>query len=204
MFDLIKRKSKSSARRQCQESQRERKIVFCDFGFHGRAANNGWEFTYVDEVDFDPAVDLRNYKWTPPDRCVDTLSTFAASQLRKNLRSSKGWRFVGVIEDGDRRPLPIQRRERNPRTMLLFERDVPCPCDGTQHSVRKSSISKSSNVYDSKFIEYGHDDILTTKMARLDCSGGSFSSTSSDGHDPPPSYRSRLSTLAVLPEQHAT
>ena len=110
-------------------------------------------------------------------------------------------RFVGVIEDGDRQ---IQRRERNPRTMLLFEREVPCPCGGAQHSLHKSSISKSSNVYDSKFIEYGHDDILTAKMAKLDCGGGSFSSTSSDGDDPPPSYRSRICTLDTLHENHAT
>ncbi|KAK4943881.1 hypothetical protein LTR10_016597 [Elasticomyces elasticus] len=199
MFDLLKRRSKKSAGPQCPETRRERTIVFCDFGFHGRAANNGWEFTYVDEVNFDPAEDLRKYQWTPPDRCIDTLSTFAASQLRRNLKSSKGWRFVGVIEDRGGR---IQRRERNPRTMLVFEREMPCLCGGTQHSLHKPSISKSSEVYDSKFIEYGPDDILVAEMAKLDCRRGSFSSLSSDGDDPPPSYRSRFSTLATLYEEN--
>lgn len=93
MFDLLKRQSLKNSKSQCQQSFRERKIIFCDWGFHGRASNNGWCFTYVDDVEFDPLEDLTFYTRTYPDDCGETLSKFVASQLRKNsrIKESKGW-----------------------------------------------------------------------------------------------------------------
>jgi len=183
MFDLIKRHSFKASRTQCQQLFRERKIVFCDWGFHARASNDGWCFTYVDDVDFDPLEDLRPYTRTDPDQCGETLSKFVASQLRKNsrIKESKGWRFVCLIEDGNQRALPIQRRDRTPRTMLLFEREAPCPCEGREHPLHQSEDSKS-----------------------CDDKRPSYSSSEYDYASPPPQYRSRVSTLGTLPEHGTT
>jgi hypothetical protein len=93
MFGLLKRHSKRSTGPQCPLSSRERKIVFCDWGFHARASNDGWCFTYVDEVDLDPEEDLRSFTRTDADHCTETVSKFVTSQLRKNsrIKGSKGW-----------------------------------------------------------------------------------------------------------------
>jgi len=177
MFNRFKRHSSKTISAQCPRVVRERKVVLCDWGFHGRASNDGWCFTYVDEVDLNPDEDIDCYKQTSLDECGEILVKFVASQLRKNsrLKESKGWRFVCLIEDGKNRPVPLQRRDRTPRTMLLFEREVPCPCDGSQHSPSQSP-------------DYGKPKTFCDEKK------GSFSSTA------PPTYRSRQSTLATLHE----
>lgn len=99
---LLKRQPAKVNGPQCSEKCRERKIVFCDWGFHGRSANDGWEFTLVDEVDLDPEENLDEYPQLPPSECADTISKFAKSQLKKNcrLKSSKGW-YVNHIGLGE-------------------------------------------------------------------------------------------------------
>lgn len=89
---FIKRQTKTNGP-QCPERSHQRKIVFCDWGWHGRSSNDGWCFTYVDEAEFDAEEDLRCYKRTTPADCGETLSKFVRSQLRKNsnLKGSKGW-----------------------------------------------------------------------------------------------------------------
>ncbi|EXJ86208.1 hypothetical protein A1O1_06578 [Capronia coronata CBS 617.96] len=180
---LFKRQSSKIHRPQCSQGLRQRKIVFCDWGFHGRAGNDGWTFTYVDEVDFDPEEDLRLYNKTDPNDCGEILSKFVKKQLRKNsrLKESQGWRFICLIDDGQRRQLPVQRRDRTPRTMLLFERDVSCPCDGRQHQMRESKIHSSEESDGEK--------------------RSSISKCEYTISDPPPQYRSRLSTLDTLVEE---
>jgi hypothetical protein len=90
---LIKRASAKTTGPQCPQTIKQRRIVFCDWGWHGRGSNDGWVFTYVDEVDFDPDEDLRCYTRTNPNDCGETLSKFVKSQLRKNknLKESSGW-----------------------------------------------------------------------------------------------------------------
>jgi len=178
MFDLIKRHSSKSSRTQCQQTFRERKIVFCDWGFHARASKDGWCFTYVDDVDFDPLEDLGCYKRVDPDNCGETVSQFVTSQLRKNsrIKGCNGWRFVCLIEDGTQRAVPVRRRDKTPRTMLLFEREAPCPCRGREHPLHRSEYSKASDDKRSSF------------------------SAEYETATPPPQYRSRVSTLATLHE----
>lgn len=204
LSNIIRRQPPKSNRTNCPQSLRQRKIVLCDWGIHGRGGNGGWTFTYVDDVDFDAEEDLRSYPKVYPDSCGETISNFALTQLRKNSRvkRSKGWfvcptcgmwkscskansaakrRFVCVIEDGQKRVLPLQRRDRTPRTMLLFERDVPCPCEGREsHSVYHSKRCEAEEVGDVKHSE----------------------TISEDGAlpPPPPQYRSRMSTLSTLHE----
>ncbi|KAL2398028.1 hypothetical protein ABEF95_001683 [Exophiala dermatitidis] len=149
---LIKRHSSKHERPQCSQTLKQRKIVFCDWGFHGREGNDGWTFTYVDEVDFDPEEDLRPYTRTSPDQCGETLAKFVSKQLRKNhrLKESHGWRFVCLIEDGNKRQLPVKRRDRTPRTMLLFERETPCPCEGRQHPIDGLKLWQSEETGNSE------------------------------------------------------
>jgi hypothetical protein len=93
MFNRFKRHSSKTISAQCPRVVRERKVVLCDWGFHGRASNDGWCFTYVDEVDLNPDEDIDCYKQTSLDQCGEILVKFVASQLRKNsrLKESKGW-----------------------------------------------------------------------------------------------------------------
>ncbi|RVX71776.1 hypothetical protein B0A52_03960 [Exophiala mesophila] len=185
LSSFIKRSSPQTVKAtgpQCSESAKQRKIVFCDWGFHGRASKDGWCFTYVDEVDFDPDEDLRFYNRTSLDKCGEVLAKFVKSQLRKNsnLKESKGWKFVCLIEDGQKHTLPIQRRDRTPRTMLLFERVTPCPCAGRQHPYHESK--------ESKYTMQQNEEISTSPPDVYEI------------HTPPPQYRSRVSTLATLQE----
>lgn len=111
------------------------------------------------------------------------VSDILDEELSQTRTDSRCRRFVCVIEDGNQRALPIQRCDRTPRTMLLFEREVPCPCEGTEHAPRKTEYSKSDKAFEAK--------------------RGSFSSGEYDMPSPPPQYRSRVSTLATLHE-HAS
>lgn len=91
--NFIKRRNKTNGS-QCHARLKQRKIVFCDWGWHGRSStNDGWCFSYVDEAEFNPEEDLGCYKRITPDKCLATLSRFAESQLRKNsnVKRSKGW-----------------------------------------------------------------------------------------------------------------
>ncbi|KIW52182.1 hypothetical protein PV05_07843 [Exophiala xenobiotica] len=200
MFGLFKRQSRRPTGPQCPVSFKERKIVFCDWGFHARASNDGWCFTYVDDVDFDPDEDLRSFRLTDADHCGEIVSKFVSSQLRKNsrIKGSKGWRFVCLIEDGSQRIVPVQRRDKTPRTMLLFEREVPCDCEGRQHSRHRADSGMSGKTYEDQ-LEYKRDYSSSPETIRLDCKQGSLSSDEEPSSSPV-EYRSRFSTLATLHE----
>lgn len=89
--------------------------------------------------------------------------------------------FVCVIEDGQKCTVPVNRPDRTPRTMLLFERSIPCPCAGSHHSDHETKEFKE------------------TKALEVEASCNSLGCDT-----PPPQYRSRFSTLDTLYEDDRT
>jgi hypothetical protein len=177
--NFIKQKSQKSpaqTRFQCFQTVTERRLIFCDWGFHGRGSNDGWVLTYVDEIDLDGEEDLRHYTRTSPKECGEALSKFAKSQLKKNknIKQTNGWVFKCIIEDGKQKALPLNRRDRTPRTKLLFERELPCPCQGREHPFDIGGLCKAE--------KRGVEDVRN----------------SFDSFDPPPQYRRRPSTMATV------
>lgn len=91
-----------------------------------------------------------------------------------------------MIDDGQKKQLPVQRRDRTPRTMLLFEREVSCPCEGRQHQMRETKCRPATE-------QLGDDEKRSS----------SISKTQYAMPTPPPTYRSRQSTLETLGEEDA-